>query len=76
LIDFRAVGDEFGKSHGTALAPDLGDEDFGGADGFDGAGDADFTFGSRGVGGRGVGNGRDSTRAGNEERKENGDGEG
>jgi hypothetical protein len=51
----------------------LRDEDLGGADGFDGAGDADFTLGSRGVGGGGVSYGRGSTRAGNEERKEDGD---
>ena len=76
LVDFGAVGDEFGESHGTALAPDLGDEDFGGTDGFDGAGDADFAFGSRGVGSGGVGYGRGSTRAGGEERKEEGDGQG
>lgn len=73
LLDFGAIGDEFGESHWAALAPDLRDEDFGGADGFDRAGDADFTFGSRGVRSGGVSYGRGSTRAGNEEREENGD---
>ena len=77
LVDFGAIGDEFGEGHGTALAPDLGDEDFGGVDGFDGAGDADFAFGSRGVGGGGVGNGRGGTGAGGEEEeKDRGNGQG
>ena len=44
FLDSGAVGDELGERHGAALAPDLGDEDFGGMDGFDGAGDADFAL--------------------------------
>ena len=46
FLDSGAVGDEFGEGHGAALAPDLGDEDFGGVDGLDDAGDADFAFGT------------------------------
>ncbi len=35
FLDLGPIGDELGESHGTALAPDLRDEDFGGMDGFD-----------------------------------------
>jgi hypothetical protein len=73
LVDFGAIGDEFSEGHWATLAPDLGDEDFGGTDGFDDTGDADFTFGSRSVGSGGVGYGGRSTRTGNEEREEKGD---
>ena len=71
FLDFGAVGDEFGEGHGAALAPDLGDEDFGGMDGFDDAGDADFAFGARGArGGGGMGNGGGGAGAGEPARKE------
>ena len=67
FFDFGSIGNEFGEGHGSALAEDLGDEDFGGVDGFDGAGDADFAFGTRGVGGGGMGDGRGGAGAGGEE---------
>jgi hypothetical protein len=73
ILDFGAIGDEFGEGHGAALAPDLRDEDLGGADGFDDAGDADFAFGAGGVGRGGVGNGRGGGGASGEEEERNGD---
>src|ERR1035437_6265582 len=70
-----AVGDELGEGHPAPLTEDFGDEDFGGADGFEGAGDADFAFGARGVGRGGVGNRRDSAGAGGEEKERDRDGQ-
>jgi len=75
FLYFGAVGDEFGEGHAAALTPDLGDEDFGGADGFEGAGDADFSFGARGVGRGGMGNGRGGAGAGGKEEERNRDGQ-
>jgi hypothetical protein len=49
----------------------LRDEDFGGADGFDDAGDADLAFGARGIGRGGVGNGRGGRGTGGEEKEGN-----
>ena len=46
LLDSGSVGDELGEGHGAALAQDLGDEDFGGVDGLDNSGDADFALGA------------------------------
>ena len=73
LADFGSVGDQFGEGHGAALTPDLGDEDFGGADGFDGAGDADLAFQARGIGSGGVDNGRGGLGTGGEEQEGNRD---
>ena len=70
FLDLGAVGDELGEGHAAALAPDLRDEDFGGADGFDDAGDADLALGARGVGRGGVGNGRGGGGTGGEEKED------
>jgi hypothetical protein len=71
LANFRSLGDEFGEGHGAALTPDLGDEDFGGADGFDGAGEADLALEARGIGRGGVGDGRGGGGTGGEEEDRN-----
>jgi hypothetical protein len=71
--DFGPVGDEFGEGHGAALTPDLGNEDFGGVDGFDGAGDADLAFDARGIGSGGVGDWRRGLGTGGEEEQGNRD---
>jgi hypothetical protein len=71
--DFGSVGDEFGEGHGAALTPDLGDEDFGGADGFDGAGDADLAFEARGIGSGGMDDWRGRLGTGGEEQEGNRD---
>jgi hypothetical protein len=42
FLDAGAVGDELGECHPIVLAVDLGDQNFGGVDGLDGAGDAHF----------------------------------
>jgi hypothetical protein len=73
LADFGSVGDEFGEGHGAALTPDLGDEDFGGADGFDGAGDADLAFEARGIRSGGVDDWRGRLGTGGEEKEGNRD---
>ena len=73
FLDLGAVGDEFGEGHGAALTEDLGDKDFGGADGGDDAGDADLAFGVRGVGRCGVGNGRGGGGTGGEKKERNRD---
>ena len=73
FLDSGAVVDEFGEGHGAALAPDLGDEDFGGVHGFEDTGDADFAFGARGVGRGGVGDGRGGGGTGGEEEDRNRD---
>ena len=52
FLDAGAVGDQLGQGHGAALAENLRDEDFGGVDGFDNSGDADFAFGAGRVGRR------------------------
>ena len=67
FLDFGAIGNQFGEGHGSALAEDLGDEDFGGVDGFDDSGDADFALGARRVWSGGVSHGRGSAGAGGEE---------
>ena len=72
LLDPGAVGDEFGEGHAAALTEDLGDENFGGVDGFDGAGDADFAFGTRSVGRSGMSNGRGGGGTGGEEEERDG----
>jgi len=75
-VHFGPIGDELREGHGAALAEDLGDEDLGRMDGFDDAGDADFAFYSRGIGGSGVGDRGRGTRAGGEEEKEGGNRQG
>src|SRR6185369_11414722 len=67
FLDFGSIGNEFGERHRSALAEDLGDEDFGGADGFDGAGDADFALGTRRVWRGSMSHGRGSRGAGGKE---------
>ena len=67
----RAIWNQLGKGHGAALAPDLGDEDFGGVDGFEDAGDTDFALGARGVGRGGMDNGRGGAGTGGEEKEWN-----
>jgi hypothetical protein len=69
FFDPGSVGDELGKGHGAALTVDLGNEDFGGAHGFDDTGYADFAFGTRGVGSGGMGDGRRGAGAGGQEEK-------
>jgi hypothetical protein len=75
LADFGSVGDELGEGHGAALTPDLGDEDFGGADGFDCPGDADLPFGARGIGSGSVDDWRGGLGTGGEEEEGNRDGQ-
>jgi hypothetical protein len=67
FLDFGSIGNQFGKSHGSPLAENLGDKNFGGADSFDSAGDADFAFATRSVGSGGMGNGRSWAGAGCQE---------
>ena len=73
LADFGSVGDEFGEGHRSALTPDLGDEDFGGTDGFDGAGEADLAFEARGIGSGGMDDWRGRLGTGDEEQEGNRD---
>ena len=67
LFDFGPVADQVSESEGSARSEDLGDENFGGVDGFDDAGEADFAVRAGGFAHDrrrgGFGNGRRGSRA-------------
>jgi hypothetical protein len=67
FLDFGSIGNEFGEGHRSALAEDLGNEDFGGVDGFDSAGDANFALGTRRVWRGSMSHGRGSGGTGGKE---------
>jgi len=68
-FDLGSIGNELGESHRPTLAEDLGDKNFRGANGFDGASNADFALGTRRVGRGCMSHGRGSAGTGGKEKE-------